>query len=263
MSKPIYMTPSMKADILMEFTQQLDQMNFLDGKIKYETAYYWPPDKDENGHEIPDQVTVHFSKQAQSKQEALIRGFSSEVGWHGVARRDENDPKLFYVEDILVFPQQVTGSTVVPEQGEYDKWLMDLPMDQFDRCRYHGHSHVNMATRPSPTDDRFQMDTIKKVRGDGLPPEEQEAFLEQLGDSAFYIFMIWNKEGEVNASVFDVANNSYYSGKDVVIEYEDQPDLRAFMEEAKQKVVPRTYQPKSKNVPYSYFGYDVDPDEMN
>lgn len=241
MSKPIYFTPQMKREVLAEFAKSLEAMNFMDGKIKYETSYYWPKDKDENGKEIEDFATVIFSKQAKEKQDLLVREFSTEVGWHGIVRRDEKDPKTFWIDDIIVFPQKVTGATVTPDQREYETWLMQLPDDQFSHCRYHGHSHVNMATSPSGTDDTFQLDTLKKLRGDGLQPEEQAKFIEQLGDTAFYIFMIWNKRGESNVRVYDMMTNRYYTGSEVHVQTEDEHNWADFLTEAKSRVTSSVY----------------------
>lgn len=253
MSKPIYFTPQMKREVLAEFAKQLEAMNFLDGKVKYETSYYWPKEKDENGKEIEDFVTVIFSKRAKEKQDMLVREFSTEVGWHGIVRRDAEDPKTFWIDDIIVFPQKVTGATVNPDQKAYETWLMQLPDEQFNQCRYHGHSHVNMSTSPSGTDDKFQLDTLKKLRGDGLQPEEQAKFIETLGDSAFYIFMIWNKRGEHNVRVYDMQTNRYYAGNEVHVVTEDEHTWSDFIAEAKSLVTTQTYsyQGYSGNAPRS------------
>lgn len=242
MSKPIYFTPAMRQEVLEEFEAQLDSMNFVDGEIKYTTSYYWPAEKDGRGKEIPDTVTVVFSKTAKAKQDILIQHFKTEIGWHGVVRRDAEDPTVFYVDDILVFPQRVTGATVTPDQAAYQEWLMKLPDEQFQTCRYHGHSHVEMAVSPSGTDNQFQKDTVNQYRGAGMKPEAQEAFLESLGDSAFYIFMIWNKRGDVNARVYDIQNNKFYSGKEVVLQWEEDEELDAFLKDAEAKVSTVSYQ---------------------
>lgn len=254
MSKPIYFTPQMKREVLAEFAKSLEVMNFMDGKIKYETSYYWPKDKDENGKEIEDFVTVIFSKQAKEKQDLLVREFSTEVGWHGIVRRDEKDPKTFWIDDIIVFPQKVTGATVTPDQKEYEMWLMQLPDEQFGHCRYHGHSHVNMATSPSGTDDAFQLNTLKKLRGDGLQPEEQAKFLEQLGETAFYIFMIWNKRGESNVRVYDMMTNRYYTGSEVHVQTEDEHNWADFLAAAKSCVTSNTYTYHGPSTAYQWHG---------
>ena len=237
MSKPIFFTPQMKKECIEEFIRKLDTLNLLDGKIKYETSYFWPKDKDENGKEIADFVTVIFSERAKAKQELLVREFTTEVGWHGIAHRDAHDPKVFHIDDIIVFPQRVSGATVTPDQTAYEQWLMKLPDEQFNACRYHGHSHVQMGTTPSGTDDRFQLDTLGRLRGEGMAPGARKEFVKQLGDSAFYIFMILNKRGEFNVRVFDLVDNKYYSGtQEVHVQAEGQHTWDAFLQEAKRLV---------------------------
>lgn len=252
MSKPIYLTEAMKQECLAEMSQALDKMNLFDGKIKYSANYYWPQEKDENGKPIPDVVTVIFSKTAKRKQDALIREFATEIGWHGFVRRDEDDPTVFYIDDIAVFPQEVTGASIRPDQFKYERWEDEtLTPEQRASCRYHGHSHVSMSTSPSGTDDQYQMDKLSRLRGAGLSPEMLTAFMEQNHDSLFYIFMIWNKRGEVTARVFDVLNNRYYSGDEVIIKTEDNPELDAFLAEARAQVTTPSSEKKSdhKNAP--------------
>lgn len=252
MSKPIKLTPDMIEECVNEFRTKLTSMQMFDGKLKYETTYEYRKEKDASGKEIPDVATVVFSKLAWEKQKKLIDGFSSEVAWNGICRRDQDDPSTFYIDDIIVFPQQVTGSTVTPNQKEYELWLMKLPQEQFDHCRYHGHSHVNMTTSPSVVDDGCQQDILGRLYGDGFAEEDREKIMEQLGDSAFYIFMIWNKRGEHTARIYDTWTNTYYDGKDVLIDVEGGDELADFMAEAKAKVTTKT---PSYTQPTNKYGY--------
>lgn len=236
MSKPIYLTQAMREEIIAEFTQKVDAMNFLDGKVEYSTSYYWPNEKDASGKEIPDSVRVIFSDVASRKQKLLIDSFSGEVAWRGLCRRDVEDPKVFYVDDILIFKQDVTGSSVRTEQNEEEEFLLaDLTAEERMACRYHGHSHVNMGVSPSSTDNKFQIDVVDGYRGKGLTPERWAQTEAEMGDQNFYIFMIWNKRGDVHARVFDIWNNRLYTEKEVVVET-DRNDLADFLAEAKSKV---------------------------
>ena len=65
-------------------------------------------------------------------------------------RCEEKDTYL--ISDILVYPQEVTGSTVTTDQNEYEMWLMKQEDDVFNNIRMQGHSHVNMSTSPSSVD---------------------------------------------------------------------------------------------------------------
>lgn len=247
MSKPIYVTQAMREEIVAEFTKKVDAMNFLDGKIEYSTSYYWPKPTDETGKEMPDTVKVIFSELAFRKQKLLVDSFSGEVAWRGLCRRDAEDPKVFYIDDILIFKQDVTGASVRTEQDEEEQFLLsDMTAEERMACRYHGHSHVDMSVSPSGTDNKFQIDVVDGYRGKGLTPERWVKTEAEMGDKNFYIFMIWNKRGDVNVRVFDIWNNRLYADKEVIIET-NQADLSDFLAEAKSKVREKTYSSYTNN----------------
>lgn len=177
---------------------------------------------------------LFFSPIAYEKQNALIQHCQKEVGWHGFVRRDPEDESIFTIEDIVVYPQEVTGSTITPDQNEYNDWLLGLEDEQFNMCRYHGHSHVNMATSPSGTDTKFQQDVIENLRDDN-----------------FNIFMIWNKSGAHWARIYDKKNNIIYNPEDVEIGVTGC-NMKEFLEEADKLVRERKFQSTGK----TWSGYE-------
>ena len=246
MSKPIRITQAMKKEIMEDVAKRLDSMVLSDGKATLDLNYYYPG---------KDKATVIFSRIAWEKQVRLVDEFSSEVGWHGLVRRDPDDATKFYIDDLITFPQEVTGATVTPTQGEYDRWNAMLPTEQRNTMRYHGHSHVNMGTSPSGTDTTFQKDIIGRLNGDGFTPEERERMMEELGDSAFYIFMIWNKRREHYARIFDLYNNIEYGTSEVDIVHDGEDPLADFIADAKSKVKQKTYSTYAGNYVSNYGGY--------
>lgn len=245
MSKPIRITQAMKKEIMEDVAKRLDSMVLSDGKATLDLNYYYPG---------KDKATVVFSRIAWEKQIRLVDEFSSEVGWHGLVRRDPEDATKFYIDDLITFPQEVTGATVTPTQGEYDRWNAMLPPEQRNTMRYHGHSHVNMGTSPSGTDTTFQKDIIGRLNGDGFTPEERERILEELGDSAFYIFMIWNKSRQHYARIFDLYNNIEYGTGEVDIIHDGEDPLADFIADAKSKVKQKTCSYGSNYSGYSGYG---------
>lgn len=246
MSKPIRITDAMKKEIMEDVAKKLDSMVLADGKATLDLNYYYPG---------KDKATVIFSRIAWEKQVRLVDEFSSEVGWHGLVRRDPDDATKFYIDDLITFPQEVTGATVTPTQGEYDRWNAMLPPEQRNTMRYHGHSHVNMGTSPSGTDTTFQKDIIGRLNGDGFTPEERQRMMEELGDSAFYIFMIWNKRREHYARIFDLYNNIEYGTSEVDIVHDGEDPLADFIADAKSKVKQKTYSTYTGNYGGNYGGY--------
>lgn len=218
MSKPIKLTPDIFADAKKEFEEQLKSINakMFDGKISFSKTYKWKGE---------DKATVVFTAEAYLKMFRLIQEFSDEVAWHGIAYRDLKNDSVFHITDILVYPQEVTGATVTTDQVEYQNWLMSLNDDVFDNLRMQGHSHVNMGTTPS-----------------GVDTAHQEAILNQLEDSMFYIFMIWNKSLNHNIKIFDLKNNTLYEDGDVVVKIaSEKEDFDEFVKEAKDLVEKKSY----------------------
>lgn len=216
MSKIIKITPDCIDDIRKEFEAALSKIRAADGKINFTKTFSY----------INRKATVYFSEVAWLKMQSLIREFDKEVAWHGIAYRGEDISKDdYYITDILVYPQEVTGATVNTDQEQYEMWLMRHDDDVFNNIRMQGHSHVNMGTTPSSVDTTHQ-----------------EKILDQLEDDMFYIFMIWNKKGESTIKIYDLAKNILFDGNDVTVEVsEDHIGLDKFIKEAKNMVKNKTY----------------------
>lgn len=207
MSKKIKLSEQDVQELQLEFYKHLMAMKMLDGKISFNKTL--PSNKDNK------RATVEFSGKAFAKMTRLVAEFASEVAWHGTAFRDEQDPTKFYIDDILVYPQKVTGSTVNTDQEKYQTWLYELEDDVFNNIRMQGHSHVNFSTSPS-----------------GVDLAHQEQIISQLEEDMFYIFMIWNKRLDRTIMIYDYANNIFYENADI-----DVPGMEmSFVTEAKKAV---------------------------
>lgn len=218
MSKMIKLTPECIAEIRKDFESSLQGAKVADGKISYTKTFGY----------INRKATVYFTETAWQKMQTLIREFSTEIAWHGVAHRGDDTTKdEYYITDILVYPQEVTGATVNTDQEKYEMWLMMHDDDVFNNIRMQGHSHVNMGTTPSSVDITHQ-----------------EKILAQLEDDMFYIFMIWNKRGEKTIKIYDLAKNILFDGIDVSVEVQDDgTSMSAFIADAKKMVQDKKYTP--------------------
>lgn len=192
---------------IMNEVQAMISGRFLDGILKYEKKL-----------EINKRCNLTFSDIAWAKMNALISGFDSEVAWHGFSRKDGNN---YFIDDIVVYPQNVSSATVTTDQEEYEKWLAELNDDEFNSLRFQGHSHVNMSTSPS-----------------GVDTSLYDRILSQLTDEDFYIFAIWNKKGEHTVYIYDMVDNIKYDTKDIDITVET---LSGFLENAQDLVKKETY----------------------
>ena len=216
MPRPIIITEEIKERALADFSSMLDTAKMPDGKLSYSKSFYYKAGS----------VTVWLSLEAYKKTVTLLAEFKDEVAWHGTVSRLSEDE--FIIEDVLVYPQEVTGSTVNTDQEKYTKWLYDLEDDTFNAIRMQGHSHVNMGVSPSRVDDNHR-----------------QKILSQLESTMFYIFMIWNKSLAVHTLVYDMQRNILYENDDVKIRLVGEESLVGFLADAKEKVQKAAYKAPS------------------
>lgn len=131
--------------------------------------------------------------EAWLKIQALVDQCDKEIAWHGLVTKHG---RTYTIEDILVFPQTVTGTTVTSDETAYSLWLAQQPDEVFNKIRFHGHSHVNMGTTPSGVDTTYQEDIIRNLQD-------------------FYIFGIFNKKGSNWCTIYDVEDNIVYEDDDI------------------------------------------------
>ena len=211
MAKIIKLTPECIEQARQEFEASLANIKLSDGKINFTKSFAT----------IQRRATIYFTEIAWLKMQTLIREFDKEVAWHGIASRGEDPEKdEYFITDIIVYPQTVTGVTVTTDQEEYENWLNGLEDDVFNNLRMQGHSHVNMGTTPSGVDNNLY-----------------ESILGQLKSTMFYIFMIWNKKGEKTIKLYDMAKNVLFETADCTVSIlDDGTGTEAFLKDARTKV---------------------------
>lgn len=211
MSKVIKLTTEQLQECRRDFDTALSTMKLTDGKISFIKTITSPNEK----------ATLYFDPLAWRKMQTLIKEFDKEVAWHGVAYRGEDETKNeYFITDILVYPQKVTGATVNTDQEKYEMWLMQHKDEVFNNIRMQGHSHVNMATSPS-----------------GVDETHQAKILEQLEDDMFYIFLIWNKSNSKFIKIYDLKKNILFETVDVNVEIlDDGSGIDEFLADAKKLV---------------------------
>lgn len=230
MSKIIKLTPQYIAECTKEFQESLSTGKFADGKISFSKTL----------GSVSRKATIYFTDLAWMKMQTLISEFDKEVAWHGVASRGDDETKdEYFITDILVYPQEVSGASVEMDVAKYDEWIRDnIEDERFFRIGMQGHSHVRMGVTPS-----------------GVDLTHQEAILDQLTDDMFYIFMIWNKLGAKNIKIYDLAKNVLFETADIEVEVlDDGYGVDAFIKEAKDMVKERIGY-NSYNRGGSYAGY--------
>lgn len=207
MSKIITLTEDMIQAATAEFNERLTKHRAMCGAVQYTKTF-----EDKN-----DKAVLYFTQLAWNKMTALLREFSKEVAWHGVASRVDGEENAYVVSDIMVYPQTVGPATVDMDEVAYSKWIVDHDGDErFQSIYFQGHSHVNMPTSPSGTDEKHQ-----------------EEIISQLGPDDFYIFVIYNKALNRHIRIFDMKKNRMYDNEDVTTEMIWDFDMDGFLEESK------------------------------
>lgn len=231
MSKIIKMTSQNLEEIRRDFEETLKGLKLSDGKINFTKTF----------GTIQRKATLYFTELAYLKMLTLVREFDKEVAWHGIANRCEDEEDAYIISDIMVYPQEVTGTTVTPDQEKYQMWLMNHDDEVFNNIRMQGHSHVNMGTTPSGVDTAWY-----------------DEILAQLEDDMFYIFLIWNKWNEKTIKIYDLAKNVLFETADVTISVlDDGTGMEKFLKDAKEMVQDKKYTPTTPSYgqPYGYGGY--------
>ena len=146
-----------------------------------------------------DKPTIILSDRASSIIKALVDECTTEVAWNGIVTRNK-ERNTYVVDDIIMFPQLVTGTSVDVDETKYSNWIAEQLMnnEHFNDIRFHGHSHVNMATNPSGIDTKYQEDMLTQVQD-------------------YYIYMIFNKRGDMYACIYDLEANKFYERDDIII----------------------------------------------
>lgn len=161
--------------------------------------------------------TVYITTEAYVKMRKLVDGVSTEIGWYGTVTKCPGLDNVFVIEDILVYPQTVTGVTCEQDDDKMFGFEMSLTTDQVNHKRFQGHSHVNMGVTPSGVDEQFYQDLLTQV-------------------TDYFIITVTNKNKAYTTRFYDIANNILYSDVPIKILLDDGTDLDAWFETAKNQL---------------------------
>lgn len=233
MSKIIKITQEHIDTLRSEFEKTLQGVKVSDGKLNFVRSF----------SDTGMKANLYFMESAWLKIQKLVQGFDIEIGWYGVANRVEDEENAYCVTDILVYPQNITATTVDMDTDKCAEWFFENREDErFDNIHFQGHSHVNMSTSPSGVDLGHQQD-----------------ILDMLDDEGFYIFLIINKKGEKNLKIYDMEKNVLFEQKDITVSIIEEIGIENFLEEAKKiavkKTAPVTTTPNAYSGAYNgYYG---------
>lgn len=194
--KPIKLTPLVKQTLrenwLKDIDKELDTLKLSDSTIKfnYDLKDILKVDADTVKKPIVYMMAPTYLKMLQ-----YVMLSDNEIAWRGIVERKEH---IFFIKDVFLYPQKVTGATVQEDPDEGQKWSDALPDAIYNTMRFQGHSHVNMGAFWSGTDKA-----------------DQHAHLQELLDDDYYIFAVMNKKQEILVEVYDLAQNVIFEKEDV------------------------------------------------
>lgn len=141
--------------------------------------------------------TVIMTPAAYLKMLTFVESSNEECAWHGTVVRDKEN-NIFHIDDVFMFPQTVTGSTVRAVDGAFEKWSNSISDEKYNTIRFQGHSHVNFTATPSAVDRDYYNDMLQAFK-----------------DTDFYIFCIMNKKRDIYWLIYDLEQNIMYEPADI------------------------------------------------
>lgn len=238
---PMRLTNKQIQEMISDLRKQIKLFKSTGSKVKIEFEF---PELKER-----PKAKLIIQLEAWAKIQALVDQCNKEIAWHGLVTKEGN---RYIMEDIIVFPQTVTGATVTSDDTEYSLWLAQQPDEIFNKIRAHGHSHVNMGVTPSGVDTTYQEDIIRNL-------------------NSFYIFSIFNKKGDNWCVIYDVEDNIVYEDKDIELYTPDanaipwaKAAIKEYVKENKPAAKPKKKTPLEEKEEdeyvygngYDYYGYD-------
>lgn len=179
---------------------------------------------------IPE-PTVYITTQAYTKMRMLVDKTTTEIGWYGTVTKVPGLTGVYVIEDIIVYPQKVTGATCEQLDNKMFEFEMSLTTDQVNHKRFHGHSHVNMGTTPSGVDEQFYHDILTQV-------------------TDFFIITITNKRNEYTTRVYDMEHNILFTDVPITVIDDEGLELDLWYEESKKQL-------EEPTVVNRYYGNDL------
>lgn len=212
--KPIKITPEVKLSFLDAFQKYMEEQRFTSNRLTFTADLKEALKKD-----LP-RPKVLMTPIAAQKINQLVQDTPTEIAWHGIVSRDNHN---FIIEDIILYPHYITGTTATTEFETYTEWLNSIEdTNLYNSIRFQGHSHVNMGTSPSNTDEQYYND-----------------MLQTLADDDYYIFMIINKKQEYHLWIYDLANNTIFETEDIDfgVKISDTQTLKEWADTEKEKYI--------------------------
>lgn len=165
--------------------------------------------------------TIYITADAYIKMRKLVEATETEIGWYGTVEEVPGLQRTYIINDIIVYPQHVTGATCEQDDDRMFDFEMSLTNEQVNHKRFHGHSHVNMGVTPSSVDENFYQDLLTQV-------------------TDYFIITITNKRHDYTVRFYDIENNILYSDLPILLLTEQGQDINFWYSDVIKQVVKPT-----------------------
>ena len=204
--KPIKLTQSTIAKAKENILAQLDGVRLQGTTINLSYDFADAIKEQLEKTEVKKPI-VYMMANTYLKMLEYVMKCDTEIAWHGTVKRGKGDKKhIFFIKDVYLYPQKIAAATVQVDDTKYTQRSDAQDAETFNNRRFQGHSHVNMSTFYSGTDEA-----------------NKREFLQDLLDDDYYIFLVTNKRQEHNFEVYDLAQNIIFENKDI--------DFRVYLNE--------------------------------
>ena len=166
--------------------------------------------------------TVYITMEAHTKMRMLVDETTTEIGWYGIVTKCPGLEATYIIEDIIVYPQKVTGATCEQDDDKMFEFEISLTTEQVNHKRFQGHSHVNMGVTPSGVDEQFYTDLLTQVED-------------------YFIIMVTNKKGDTYIRFYDVEHNIVYSNVPLNVLLVGGVDLGKWYDKQKENLSNKSY----------------------
>jgi hypothetical protein len=99
--------------------------------------------------EFYNSARIFISPKALNDMTIMVDECETEIGWMGFVDRIDY---TFIIREVFLAKQEVSAASVEFDKADFADKVGQLSIENMNRIRFWGHSHVNMGTEPSGTD---------------------------------------------------------------------------------------------------------------
>ena len=134
--KRISIPENIVSTLVEQFKEELKNLKTNQDSISFERKF-----KDIlsiNEDEV-DKPIIYFSSDAWIKMNTLVQSSNLELAWQATVEKrkfkdkEDEDAFFYYIDQVYVYPQEVTATFVATDEVKYSEWSLQLPDETFNK----------------------------------------------------------------------------------------------------------------------------------